>query len=105
MKHFKHTTALMVATALLTIAGCGGGGSSSADSGMGVTPSPPVTPPPPPPSPSPSATDFTAFTRDLMASAATNETEEPVELESIEWVFADDDNEAAYDDILTASEP
>jgi len=99
MKYFKHTPALMLVTALLAVAGCGGGGSSSGDGGAAVTPSPPVTPPPALP---PVGTDFTVFIRDLMMSTA-NDTDEPVELESIEWVFSDDENEAAYDDIITAS--
>lgn len=101
MKYFKHIAALMVATTVLAVTGCGGGGSSPGDSGMGVTPSPPITQPPP----SPIVTDFTAFTRDLMTSATANDIDEPVELESIEWVFADDENETAYDDIITASGP
>ncbi len=99
MKHFKHTTAATVAIAILVVAGCGGGGGSYGDNNTGVTP--PVTRPPPPP---PLTTDFTMFTRDLLAPARTNDTEEPVEIESIEFEFADDDNEAAYDDIITASE-
>ena len=101
MKYFTHTTALMLVTTVLAAAGCGGGGSSSGDGGTSVTPSPPVTPPP---TPSPIGTDFTVFTRDLMVSTA-NDTDEPVELESIEWVFSDDENEVAYDDIVTASGP
>jgi hypothetical protein len=100
MKYFKHIAAPMLATTVLAVAGCGGGGSSPGDSGMGATPSPPITQPPA----SPIVTDFTAFTRDLMASATTNDIDEPVELDSIEWVFADDENETAYDDIIAASE-
>jgi hypothetical protein len=101
MKYFKHRAAPMVVTTVLAVAGCGGGGSSPGDSGMGAAPSPPITQAPP----SPIVTDFTAFTRDLMASATTSDIDEPVELDSIEWVFADDENETAYDDIITASEP
>ena len=101
MKYFKHTTALMLVTTVLAVVGCGGGGSSSGDGGTAVTPSPPITAPPTPP---PIGTDFTVFTRDLMASTV-NETDEPAELESIEWVFSDDENEVAYDDIVTASGP
>ena len=100
MKYFKHVTAPMLAMAVLAVAGCGGGSSPTGDSGMGATPSPPITQPPA----SPTVTDFTAFTRDLMASATTNDIDEPVELDSIEWVFADDENETAYDDIIAASE-
>jgi hypothetical protein len=63
---------------------------------------PPPSPPPPPP---PTGTNFTVFTRDLLVSTTTSETGEPVELETIEWVFPDDDNATTYDDIIAASGP
>lgn len=97
MKPIKQASVLAAATALLAVAGCGGGGSSP-----GVGPAPPVTPAPPPP---PTGTNFTAFTRDLMVSGRTNDTDAAVELEAIDWVFTDDDNETTYDDILAASDP
>jgi len=98
MKHLRQASALAMATALLAVAGCGGGGGSYGG-GTGVTPTPPAPPPPP------TGTNFTVFTRDLLVSAKTNETDAPVDLESIDWVFTDDENETTYDDILAASGP
>lgn len=97
MKHVTTLTVLMGAMTLFV--GCGGG--SSGDRSVAITPDPPVTPPS---APAPMSTDFTAFTRDLMSSMRTNDIDEPVDLESIEWAFTDDENEAAYDDIVAAPE-
>lgn len=102
MTYVKHASALAWATAMLAAAGCGGGGGSSSDGGTGAIPEPPAAPAPPPP---PTGTNFTLFTRDLLVAAKTNESDAAVELESIEWVFTDDENETTYDDILTASGP
>lgn len=103
MKHTKLVSALAVATAMLAVVGCsGGGGGSYGDGGTGTMPPPSPPPPPPPP---PAGTNFTVFTRDLLVSTTTSETGEPVELETIEWVFPDDDNATAYDDIIAASGP
>lgn len=101
MKHCKRSSALAIATTVLAVVGCGGGGGSTGDGGTAVTPPPPIASPP---MPSPSGTDFTVFTRDLLLPAKTNDSDEPVELESIEFVFTDDENEAAYDDIVASSE-
>ena len=93
----KHTTQLAAATAVCTVAvmlsACGGGGGGSA-----MTP-PPSSPEPPPP---PAATNFTTFMHG-QTTATSPETAEPVELETMQWAFTDDDNETAYDDVLATS--
>ena len=104
MKHTKLIPALAVATAMLAVAACGGGSGGGSYGGGGSGTMPPPSPPPPPPPP-PTGTNFTVFTRDLLVSTTTSETGEPVEIESIEWVFTDDDNETAYDDLIAVSGP
>jgi hypothetical protein len=103
MNHTKLISALAVATAMLAVAGCGSGGGGSYGGGTGTAP--PPSPPPPPPPPPPTGTNFTGFTRDLLVSTTTSETGEPIELETIEWAFPDDDDATTYDDIIAASGP
>jgi hypothetical protein len=102
MKHQKFIPGFAaIVIAALAVSACGGGGGDSGGSppSMAPAPPPPVAPAPPPPTP----TNFTVFTRDQMASASTSETAEPVDIELLEWVFTDDDNETAYDDIIESS--
>jgi hypothetical protein len=94
MKH-ANLTVLLAAIPIaagLTLSGCGG------SSGYGESP-----PAPPPPPPAATQTNFTAFTRSQMGGSMTTETAEPMEVETIDWVFTDDDDEAQYDDVISAS--
>jgi ABC-type glycerol-3-phosphate transport system substrate-binding protein len=95
MKHANLTVLLaaMSIAAGLTLSGCSGGSS-------GYDEPPPAPPPPPPAS---TQTNFTAFTRSQMGESMTTETAEPMEVETIDWVFTDDDDEAQYDDVISAS--
>ena len=65
--------------------GCGGGHSNSS------TP-PPVTPPPP------ATTSFTTFVHTELA--ATSETATPDDINGITFTFPDDNNPAAFDDVV-----
>jgi len=68
------------------LAGCGGGSSNST-----------VTVPPPPPPP-PATTSFTTFVHTELAQ--TSETTEPEDINEVTFTFPDDDNPAAFDDVL-----
>ena len=74
---------MLIAAAL---AGCGGGSSNST-----------VTVPPPPPPP-PTTTSFTTFVHTELAQ--TSETTEPEDVNGVTFTFPDDDNPAAFDDVL-----
>ena len=89
----KRTTHIFLLAAALTLSACGGGSSGYEES------APPVAGPPPPP-PAATQTNFTAFMRTQVEPAATSDTAEPTDVDSIDWVFTDDDNESAYDDVL-----
>lgn len=54
------------------------------------------TPPPPPPT---AGLDFTTFVKAEIANTADNR--DPVEINDLEFDFADLDNPAAYDDLFT----
>lgn len=85
---------LKLASAMLVlgcaVAGCGGGG-------KGASPSPSPSPSPETPAPAPTSVDFTAFSKSIMAAG---EQASPSEVESVTFKFDDDDNPAAYDDLL-----
>jgi hypothetical protein len=65
--------------------GCGGGHSNSS-----TTTPPPVTPP--------ASTSFTTFVHTELA--ATSETATPDDINSITFTFPDDNNPAAFDDVV-----
>ena len=92
MTRFAAAAALGVVSAMFSA--CGGG----SDGGSGMTP-PPVAPSPPPPA---AATNFTTYMRGEMTTV-TDETASPAEIATMEWVFTDNDNETAYDDVLNAA--
>lgn len=59
-----------------------------------------LTPTPPPPTPPPpTALDFTTFVKAEIAN--TTDDRDPVEINDLEFEFADLDNPAAYDDLFT----
>lgn len=68
------------------LAGCGGGSSNST-----------VTVPPPPPPP-PATTSFTSFVHTELAQ--TSESTEPEDVNDVMFTFPDEDNPAAFDDVL-----
>ena len=72
--------------AAVTLIGCG---SYDDDDGG------PIPPPPPPPA----QTDFTTLIKNQFAATADNT--DPVQIDDLNIVFADQDNPAAFDDLLT----
>ena len=85
MRLLKRTLASAVVA--LTLGGC----SSSGDDPVVVTP-----PPPPPPPPAP--TDFTTFVKDQFAN--TSDMTDPVDVDNEDFAFSDNDDAAAFDDLL-----
>lgn len=80
----KRTLApILIAAALV---GCGGGSSNSSN-----------TPPPPPPPP-PAATSLTTFVHTELAQ--TSDGTQPDDINDVMFSFPDDDNPAAFDDVL-----
>lgn len=75
---------ITILSASMLVAACGDSGS--------LTPAPP---PPPPPT----ALDFTTFVKAEIAN--TGDDREPVEINDLEFDFADLENPAAYDDLFT----
>ena len=92
----KRSSLALVAVASI-LSACGGG-SSGYDA-----PAPSAMTPPPSPPPVATQTNFTAFMRTQFETAATLEAGDPVEVETIDWVFTDDDDESEYDDVLATS--
>jgi len=96
MNYSKQLIPLVVVA--IGLAGCGGsGGSSGMTSGSpaptgSAPPEPTVTPP------VPQTADFTQVVKEQVA--ATSETSEPIEINDTKFVFHDDDNPAAFDDVL-----
>ena len=78
----------LVAAIGLALSGCGGSSDRS----------PSMQQPPPP-----VQTNFTAFTQAQFGTAATTETGLPVEVESTDFAFSDDDNPAAFDAVINAA--
>ena len=78
----------LVATIGLALSGCGGSSYRS----------PPMQQPPPP-----VQTNFTTFAQAQFGTAATTETGVPVEVESTDFAFTDEDNAAAFDVIVNAA--
>ncbi len=70
------------------LAGCGGSNSNSSN-----TP-----PPPPPPPPPPATTSLTDFVHSQLA--ATSDTTQPVDINGITFTFPDDNNPAAFNDVV-----
>jgi len=95
----KYTNAVLLTTTLL-LAACGGGGGSQ---DYGAPAAPVANPEPSPPPPAATQTNFTAFMRTQFAEIVTSEAAEPTEVESIDWVFTDDEDEAEYEDVLATS--
>lgn len=85
MKNTRQT--LFSAIVVLVLAGC----DSSGDDPVVVTP-----PPPPPPPPAP--TEFTTFVKDQFAN--TSDMTDPVDVDDVDLAFSDDDDPAAFDDLL-----
>lgn len=82
------------------LAGCGGSGGSSGMTSGSPAPtgsSPPDSTGTPPPA-TPQTADFTQVVKEQVA--ATSETSEPIEINDTKFVFKDDDNPAAFDDVL-----
>ena len=77
---------ITILAASVFVAACGGSDS------LAPTP-PPPTPPPP------TALDFTTFVKAEIANTADDR--DPVEINDLEFDFADLDNPAAYDDLFT----
>lgn len=96
MKHLRLLVPLAVIGAGLGLAGCSGGSdgnmTSSTPPPSSTTPGSTVTPP------APQATDFTVFVKQQVA--ATSETSSPVDINSTNFTFEDEDNPAAFDDVL-----
>jgi multidrug efflux pump subunit AcrA (membrane-fusion protein) len=80
----------LVAAIGLTLSACGGSSYRS------------PTPQQPAPTP-PAQTSFTTFTQAQFTAAATSETALPVEVESTDFAFPDDDNPAAFDGVINAA--
>lgn len=93
MQLSRRAAAIAAVTAALVVAGCGGGSDGS-------DPEPTAPAPPAPPT---SQTNFTAFTSDQVTAAATTETADPVEIESMDWVYPDGDSETVYDDLIATA--
>jgi hypothetical protein len=53
--------------------------------------------------PPPVQTNFTTFAQAQFGTAATTETGVPVEIESTDFAFPDDDNPAAFDAVINAA--
>lgn len=79
----------LVAAIGLTLSACGG--SSYRSHPPMQQPSPPV------------QTNFTTFTQAQFGTAATTQTGVPVEVESTDFAFPDDDNPAAFDAVINAA--
>lgn len=91
MKRTSSTVLVSGAFAIgLMLSGCGG--SSHHDPQMQ-----------PMPQPTPAQTNFTMFTQAQFDAAATSETNVPVEVDSTDFAFTDDDNPAAFDVIVSAA--
>jgi len=99
----KRTTSFIVVAATLTFAACGGGGSSGYGGSTPAQPAPAPTPTPTPPPAAAAPTNFTAFMRTQFEAAATSDATDPTDVESVEWVFTDEDDETEYDDVLATS--
>jgi hypothetical protein len=82
MKHFKQ----MVCLTIVLCAGCSGSDNRQAS----------------PSGPGANATDFSTFVSQLVSSTP-SETAAPVEVESANFTFADDDNPAAFDAVISAA--
>jgi hypothetical protein len=87
MQHFKQ----IFCVAVVFCAGCSG-------SNYGRRPAP-STPPPP----GATTVDFSNFVVAQYQPSATNETRAPVQVESTNFTFADDDNPNAFDSLLATS--
>lgn len=83
----RYSPVFIGAAMALVLGGCGGGNSNS------PTPPPPVIAPPPP-----LTTSFTSFVHTQLA--ATSETSQPVDVNGVTFSFPDDDNPAAFNDVL-----
>lgn len=90
----KHASTLVPILASMTLSAC-----SSSDK------------PPPDPMPAPftTKTNFTAFVRAQIDDSMTTQTAVPaeaipVEIDAMKWEFTDDDNETAFDDIITKAQ-
>ena len=85
----RYSLVFIGAAMALVLGGCGGGNSNSS-----MPPPPVVTPPPPPPV----ATSLTSFVHTQLA--ATSETNQPVDVNGVTFSFPDDNNPAAFNDVL-----
>lgn len=83
----RQSKVIFGAILLFALAGC----DSNGNGGMVVVP-------PPPPPPPPAATEFTGFVKAQFA--ATSDTTDPVEVDDEDFAFSDNDDPAAYDDLL-----
>ena len=83
----RYSPVFIGAAVALVLGGCGGGNSNS------PTPPPPVITPPPP-----VTTSLTSFVHTQLA--ATSETSQPVDVNGVTFSFPDDDNPAAFNDVL-----
>ena len=79
---------LIGATLALALGGCGGSNSNSTTQ----------VPPPPPPPPPPATTSFTSFVGTVLAS--TSDTTEPVDVNGVNFTFPDNDNPAAFNNVV-----
>lgn len=93
----KRMNSLALVAAASILSACGGGSFGYDE------PAPTAMTPPPSPPPDTTQTNFTAFMRTQFESAPTLEANDPAEVESVDWVFTDDDDESEYDDVLAAS--
>lgn len=77
---------LTTTTSLALLAGCGGGHSNNPTppDGGGTTP--------------PTTVSFTAFVHTQLA--ATSETTQPADVNGVDFTFPDDNNPAAFDDVV-----
>ena len=84
----RYSPVFIGAAVALVLGGCGGGNSNSS-----MPPPPVITPPPPP-----VTTSLTSFVHTQLA--ATSETSQPVDVNGVTFSFPDDDNPAAFNDVL-----
>ncbi len=93
MSHSKFRQALFLVTVLSTLAGCSDGGNNN--NGAAIVVTPPLPDPDPEPQPQ---TDFSTFVIGLFANTADNT--DPVPVNGLDFSFADQDNPAAFDELL-----
>ena len=80
---------LLLPALLAVLSACGGGGSNNNSASA-----PPMMPEPP----APAQTDYNQFVQELFSMTADNT--DPVDVNALDFVFTDQDNAAAFDDLL-----